>query len=250
MPPASLSALPSAAALTQVWRVDELAAGERRAAHRPRGAGRALARWRLAAGRPGGGAAGAARAACVAVAVACAGAGDGQQHGPVVLVGAPYVPFGPGAGSAGLPESGCCACVPTSPLRACGRPSRPALRRRGGGAGLAAAGRAPDLRRLHLAAQQRQRLLFVFRTLAAQHDVVARAVAPAAVRARCAAGAHPQAPRPAPGRAGACPPTPRGWRRCWRRAVAAKWGGPSRPEPGVAVPTFRTDHALDRPVTA
>ena len=28
MPPASLSALPSAAALTQVWRVDELAAGE------------------------------------------------------------------------------------------------------------------------------------------------------------------------------------------------------------------------------
>lgn len=144
--------------------------GRGRAAHRACGAERLAARRWLAAGRAGGSAAGAARPACVAA--AAAGAGAGRAGRPGGAGGrAPWVPFGPALAAQGLPpERLLCvqADAPAARLWAAGRrcavprwrPCWPGCRRL-----------APlQLRRLHLAAQQRQRLLVVFRTLAAQHE--------------------------------------------------------------------------------
>ena len=95
------------------------------------------------------------------------------QPGPVVLVGAPFEPFGPALAAQGLPGE----------RLLCVRGDKPAARLWAAEQALRCAdvvavlawlpqARADQLRRLHLAAQQgqRQRLLFVFRPPAAQHE--------------------------------------------------------------------------------
>lgn len=169
MPPAPLSALPSAAVLTQVWRVDELAAGE---AVLPTGHA-ALNAWLPGGGWPLDG--------LVEVLQARPGQhvwqlllpalAQGGQGGPVVLVGAPWVPFGPALAAQGLPPERL-LCVQADAPAARLWAAEQALRCAEVAAVLAwlPQARADQLRRLHLAAQQRQRLLVVFRTLAAQHE--------------------------------------------------------------------------------
>ena len=95
------------------------------------------------------------------------------QPGPVVLVGAPFEPFGPALSAQGLPGERLLwvrGDKPAARLWA----AEQALRCADVTAVLAwlPQARADQLRRLHLAAQQgqRQRLLFVFRTPAAQHE--------------------------------------------------------------------------------
>lgn len=173
-----------------------------------------------------------------------------QQHGPVVLVGAPYVPFAPGLAAQGL----------AGERLLCVRADKPAARLWATEQALRCAdvvavlawlphARAPDLRRLHLAAQQQRRLLFVLRPLAAQHMssparlrlvVVGEgdALQVCLIKRR---GPPLDAPvdLPAhPARLAALLAARRG------RKVGQSV------EPGVTVPTFRTDHALARPVTA
>lgn len=95
------------------------------------------------------------------------------QPGPIVLVGAPFEPFGPALAAQGLPGE----------RLLCVRSDKPAARLWAAEQALRCAdvvavlawlpqARADQLRRLHLAAQQgqRQRLLFVFRAPAAQHE--------------------------------------------------------------------------------
>jgi protein ImuA len=95
------------------------------------------------------------------------------QPGPVVLVGAPFEPFGPTLAAQGLPGERLLwvrGDKPAARLWA----AEQALRCADVVAVLAwlPQARADQLRRLHLAVQQgqRQRLLFVFRTPAAQHE--------------------------------------------------------------------------------
>jgi protein ImuA len=95
------------------------------------------------------------------------------QPGPVVLVGAPFEPFCPAMAAQGLPGERLLwvrSDKPAARLWA----TEQALRCADVAAVLAwlPQARADQLRRLHLAAQQgqRQRLLFVFRTPAAQHE--------------------------------------------------------------------------------
>ncbi|MBK8072254.1 MAG: translesion DNA synthesis-associated protein ImuA [Ramlibacter sp.] len=93
------------------------------------------------------------------------------QPGPVVLVDAPQVPFGPALAAQGLPPGRLLwvrAGQPAAGLWA----TEQALRCADGVAVLAwlPQARADALRRLHLAAQQHRRLLVVFRTPAAQHE--------------------------------------------------------------------------------
>lgn len=94
-----------------------------------------------------------------------------QQPGPVVLVNAPCEPFGPGLRAQGLPAERLLwvrAEQPASRLWA----AEQALRCADVAAVLAwlPQARSTDLRRLHMAAQQQGRLLFVFRPLQARHD--------------------------------------------------------------------------------
>ncbi|MCW5648864.1 MAG: translesion DNA synthesis-associated protein ImuA [Ramlibacter sp.] len=94
-----------------------------------------------------------------------------QQPGPVVLVGAPFEPFGPGLSAQGLPGE----------RLLCVRAEKPAARLWAAEQALRCAevaavlawlpqARSAELRRLHLAAQQQGRLLFVLRTLAVEHE--------------------------------------------------------------------------------
>jgi protein ImuA len=94
-----------------------------------------------------------------------------KQAGPVVLVNAPFEPFGPSLAAQGLPVE----------RLLCVRADKPAARlwaaeqvlRCAGVAALLAwlpQARSAELRRLHMAAQQHDRLLFVFRGLNARHD--------------------------------------------------------------------------------
>lgn len=94
-----------------------------------------------------------------------------QQAGPVVLVGAPYEPFGPSLQAQGLP-----------PQRLlCVRAEKPAARLWAAEQALRCAevaavlawlpqAKSAELRRLHMAAHQQGRLLFVFRGMDARHD--------------------------------------------------------------------------------
>lgn len=94
-----------------------------------------------------------------------------RQAGPVVLVGAPYEPFGPSLQAQGLP-----------PQRLlCVRAEKPAARLWAAEQALRCAevaavlawlpqARSAELRRLQMAAQQQGRLLFVFRGMDARHD--------------------------------------------------------------------------------
>jgi protein ImuA len=94
-----------------------------------------------------------------------------QQAGPVVLVGAPYEPFGPSLQAQGLP-----------PQRLlCVRAEKPAARLWAAEQALRCAeiaavlawlpqAKSAELRRLQMAAQQQGRLLFVFRGMNASQD--------------------------------------------------------------------------------
>ena len=94
-----------------------------------------------------------------------------QQAGPVVLVGAPYEPFGPSLQAQGLP-----------PQRLlCVRAEKPAARLWAAEQALRCAevaavlawlpqAKSAELRRLQMAAQQQGRLLFVFRAMNACQD--------------------------------------------------------------------------------
>lgn len=94
-----------------------------------------------------------------------------QRAGPVVLVNAPYLPFGPSLKALGLPGD----------RLLCIRADKPAGRLWAAEQALRCAEvaavvawlpqvRSMELRRLHMAAQQHARLLFVFRGLAAQGE--------------------------------------------------------------------------------
>jgi protein ImuA len=94
-----------------------------------------------------------------------------QSAGPMVLVGAPYQPFGPSLKAQGL----------AAERLLCVHSDKPALRlwateqalRCGEVAAVLSwlpEARANDLRRLHMAAQQQSRLLFVFRGSKARHE--------------------------------------------------------------------------------
>lgn len=95
----------------------------------------------------------------------------GAHSGPMVLVGAPYVPFGPALEARGLPgERLLWVDVAASAARlwACEQ----ALRCFDAAAVLAwlPQARASALRRLHMAAQDGGKLFFVFRHVTAQHE--------------------------------------------------------------------------------
>lgn len=91
--------------------------------------------------------------------------------GPVVLVGAPYQPFGPSLKAQGLPAERL-LCIQAEKPSARLWAAEQALRCAEASAVLAwlPEARAEELRRLHMAARQQSRLLFVFRTWKARHE--------------------------------------------------------------------------------
>lgn len=172
------------------------------------------------------------------------------QPGPVVLVGAPFEPFGPALAAQGLPGERLLwvrGDKPAARLWA----AEQALRCADVTAVLAwlPQARADQLRRLHLAAQQgqRQRLLMVFRTPAAQHEssparlrLLLQGTDALQVRILKRRGPPVDTPVLLP----AHPP----------RLAALLASRRQRPTPTVALqpraPTLIHAHALDRPVTA
>jgi protein ImuA len=101
-----------------------------------------------------------------------------EKSGPAVLIGAPLQPFGPALSAQGLPvERLLCVHSDQPALRLWS--TEQAVRCAQVAAVLAWLPRArnEELRRLHLAAQQQDRLLFVFRSLGSRHES-----SPAAVR--------------------------------------------------------------------
>ncbi len=94
-----------------------------------------------------------------------------QQPGPVVLVGAPYQPFCPSLLAQGLAPGRLLSVQATRPQARLWAAEQ-ALRCADVAAVMAwlPQARGPELRRLHIAAQQQSRLLFVFRTLQAKND--------------------------------------------------------------------------------
>jgi protein ImuA len=95
-----------------------------------------------------------------------------RQAGPVVLVGAPYEPFGPSLQAQGLPSERL-LWVRAEKIAARLWAAEQALRCGEVAAVLAWLPKAKgaELRRLHMAAQQQRRLLFVFRGIEARSDV-------------------------------------------------------------------------------
>jgi protein ImuA len=94
-----------------------------------------------------------------------------RQSGPVVLVNAPFEPFGPSLAAQGLPGERL-LCVRADKAAAGHWAAEQVLRCDDVAALLAwlPQARSAELRRLHMAAQQHERLLFVFRGLNARHD--------------------------------------------------------------------------------
>lgn len=94
-----------------------------------------------------------------------------EQPGPVVLVGAPFEPFVPSLQARGLAPQRLLRVQAAKPA-ACLWAAEQALRCAEVAAVLAWLPQAngSELRRLHIAAQQHGRLLFAFRSLAAQRD--------------------------------------------------------------------------------
>ncbi len=94
-----------------------------------------------------------------------------HKPGPVVLVGAPHQPFGPSLAAQGLPAERL-LCVQADKPAARLWAAEQALRCAEVAAVLAwlPQARSPELRRLHLAAHQQRRLLFVMRGLNARHE--------------------------------------------------------------------------------
>lgn len=94
-----------------------------------------------------------------------------QCDGPLVLVGSPYQPFGPSLSAQGFPvERLLCVQADRSAARLWA--AEQALRCAQVAAVLAwvPQARSEELRRLHLAAQQHNRLLFVFRDWRCRHE--------------------------------------------------------------------------------
>jgi protein ImuA len=94
-----------------------------------------------------------------------------QQPGPAVLVGAPFQPFGPSLVAQGFcPER--LLCISTEKMAARLWATEQALRcaEVAGVIAWLPKARSEELRRLHMAAQQHGRLLFVFRSIDARHD--------------------------------------------------------------------------------
>lgn len=94
-----------------------------------------------------------------------------ERSGPVVLVGAPHEPFGPALAARGLAaERLLCIRADKAPARLWS--TEQALRCADVAAVLSwlPQARNPELRRLHMAAQQHQKLFFVFRGLQARGD--------------------------------------------------------------------------------
>ena len=94
-----------------------------------------------------------------------------KQAGPVVLVNAPFEPFGPSLAAQGLPGERL-LCVHADKPAARLWAAEQVLRCAEVAAVLAwlPQARSAELRRLHMAAQQHERLLFVFRGLNARGD--------------------------------------------------------------------------------
>ena len=94
-----------------------------------------------------------------------------EEGGPMVLVNAPHLPFGPALKAQGLPPERLLRVNAANAQRALWA-SEQALRCADVVALLAwlPRCRGTDLRRLHLAAAQQQKLLFVFRGLAARNE--------------------------------------------------------------------------------
>ncbi len=172
------------------------------------------------------------------------------QPGPVVLVGAPFEPFGPTLAAQGLPGERLLwvrGDKPAARLWA----AEQALRCADVTAVLAwlPQARADQLRRLHLAAQQgqRQRLLFVFRTPVAQHEssparlrLLLQGTDELQVRILKRRGPPVDTPVVLP----AHPPRLAALLASRRQRPAS----PAVPQPRSPIPIHA--HALDRPVTA
>lgn len=94
-----------------------------------------------------------------------------DQPGPVVLMGAPLQPFGPSLAAQGLPPERL-LCIRADKPGARLWAAEQALRCAEVAAVLAwlPQARSPELRRLHLAAHQQRRLLFVMRGLSARQE--------------------------------------------------------------------------------
>lgn len=94
-----------------------------------------------------------------------------QHAGPVVVVGAPYEPFVPSLQAQGLEPSRLLKIAATQP-KPCLWAAEQALRCADVAAVLAwlPQAKSEQLRRLHLAASEQQRLLFVMRPVAAQRE--------------------------------------------------------------------------------
>lgn len=168
-----------------------------------------------------------------------------QQAGPVVLVGAPFEPFGPCLAARGL-SGDRLLCVRAEPVAARLWAAEQALRCAQVAAVLAwlPQAAAAELRRLHLAAQQRQRLLVVFRGLRARHQA-----SPARLRLLAegvdALQVHILKRRGPPLAAPVVLPA---WPALLAALLAARKGtgqGTAQPAP---LSHDRSSHALDRPV--
>jgi protein ImuA len=94
-----------------------------------------------------------------------------KQAGPVVLVSAPFDPFGPSLQAQGLPGERL-LCIKADKSTARLWAAEQALRCADVAAVLAwlPQSKSAELRRLHMAAQQHDKLLFVFRGLNVRHD--------------------------------------------------------------------------------
>jgi protein ImuA len=94
-----------------------------------------------------------------------------EKSGPAVLVGAPLQPFGPALSAQGLSVERL-LCVHSDQPALCLWSTEQAVRCAQVAAVMAWLPRArnEELRRLHLAAQQHDRLLFVFRSLRSRHE--------------------------------------------------------------------------------
>jgi protein ImuA len=168
-----------------------------------------------------------------------------ERHaGPVVLVGAPYEPFGPSLRAQGLPgERLLCVRAEKNAARlwACEQ----ALRCAEVAAVLAwlPQARSEDLRRLHMAAQQQARLLFVFRGADARHDasparlrLLVEGIDSLRLRILKRRGPPLESPLSLPAYS----------RRLAALLEARKGRAPAKPSPAPLAPLHERSHVLDR----
>ena len=168
--------------------------------------------------------------------------------GPVVLVAAPFEPFGPSLAARPAGEAPAVRACGQAPPRACGRREQ-ALRCADVAAVLAwlPQARSAELRRLHMAAQQHGKLLFVFRGLRARNDSLRRRGCACWCEAASALNVHIlkrrgpplEAPVVLPARA----PAAR-WPPCSQRAAKARPMAAARRPPPSRID--RRSHGLDR----